>query len=42
LKRFGQLTSHGNPPALSFTPIHSGPYRFYADVITGAYNVKPV
>jgi hypothetical protein len=42
LKRFGQLTSHGNPPALSFTAIHTGPYRFFADVITGAYNVKPV
>ena len=42
LKRFGQLTSHGNPPALSFTAIHTGPYRFYADVITGAYSVQPV
>jgi len=42
LKRFGQLTSHGNPPALSFTAIHTGPYRFYADVITGGYSVKPV
>ena len=42
LKRFGQLTSHGNPPALSFTPIHTGPYLFYADVITGAYSVKQV
>ena len=40
LKRFGQLTSHGNPPALNFTPIHTGLYRFYADVITGAYSVK--
>ena len=42
LKRFGRLTSHGNPPALSFTAIHTGPYRFYADVITGGYGVKPV
>ena len=42
LKRFGQLTSHGNPPALTFTPIHTGLYRFYADVITGAYSVKAV
>ncbi len=42
LKRFGQLTSHGNPPALSFTALHTGPYRFYADVITGGYSVKPV
>jgi hypothetical protein len=42
LKRFGQLTSHGNPPALTFTPIHTGLYSFYADVITGAYSVKAV
>lgn len=42
LKRYGQLTSHGNPPALSFTPIHTGPYLFYADVITGAYSVRQV
>jgi len=42
LKRHGRLTSHGNPPPLSFTPIHSGPYRFYADVITGAYSVQPL
>ena len=42
LKRFGQLTSHGNPPALSFTALHTGPYRFYADVITGGYSVKPI
>ena len=42
LKRYGQLTSHGNPPPLNFTPIHTGLYRFYADVITGAYSVKAV
>ena len=42
LKRYGQLTSHGNPPALSFTAIHTGPYRFFADVITGGYSVKPI
>lgn len=42
LKRYGRLTSHGNPPPLSFTPIHSGPYRFYADVTTGAYSVLPL
>jgi len=41
-KRFGQLISHGNPAALSFTAIHTGPYRFFAHVITGAYNVGPV
>ena len=42
LRRYGQLTTHGNPPALSFTPIHSGPYRFWADVISGAYSVLPL
>ena len=41
LKRFGQLTSHGNPPALEFTATHTGPYRFYVDVVFGGYSVKP-
>ena len=41
LKRFGQLTSHGNPPALEFTPTHTGAYRFYADLVLGGYSVKP-
>jgi len=42
LRRHGQLTTHGNPPALSFTPVHTGPYRFFADVITGSYSVHPI
>ena len=41
LNLFGQLTSHGNPPALEFTPTHSGCYRFYADLIVGGYSVMP-
>ena len=41
LNLFGQLTSHGNPPALEFTPTHSGCYRFYADLIVGGYSVLP-
>ena len=41
LKRFGQLTSHGNPPALEFTATHTGQYRFYVDVVFGGYSVKP-
>ena len=41
LNRFGQLTSHGNPPALAFTPTHTGCYRFYADLIVGGYSVLP-
>ncbi len=41
LKRFGQLTSHGNPPALEFTPTHTGQYRFYVDIVFGGYSVKP-
>ena len=28
LKRFGQLTSHGNPPPLEFTATHTGQYAF--------------
>jgi len=42
LKRHGQLTTHGNPPALSYTSIHTGPHRFFADVISGAYSVHPL
>ena len=41
LKRFGQLTSHGNPPALEFTPTHTGNYRFFVDVVHGGYSVRP-
>ena len=41
LKRFGQLTSHGNPPALEFTATHSGQYRFYVDIIFGGYSIQP-
>ena len=41
LKRFGQLTSHGNPPALEFTPTHTGQYRFYVDIVFGGYSVVP-
>lgn len=41
LKRFGQLTSHGNPPALEFTATHTGQYRFYVDIVFGGYSVQP-
>ena len=41
LKRFGQLTSHGNPPALEFTPTHTGNYRFFVDIVHGGYSVRP-
>ncbi|HCZ02351.1 MAG TPA: hypothetical protein DHV39_02905 [Verrucomicrobiales bacterium] len=41
LKRFGQLTSHGNPPPLEFTATHTGQYRFYVDIVFGGYSVKP-
>ena len=41
LRRFGRLTSHGNPPALEFTAMHSGPHRFYADLTLGSYSVLP-
>ena len=41
LRRFGRLTSHGNPPALEYTAMHSGPYRFYADLTIGSYSVLP-
>lgn len=41
LRRFGRLTSHGNPPPLEFTAIHSGPHHFYADLTIGCYSVAP-
>ena len=41
LKRYGQLTSHGNPPALEFKATHTGQYRFYVDVVFGGYSVRP-
>lgn len=41
LRRYGRLTSHGNPPPLEFTAMHTGPYRFYADLTIGSYSVSP-
>jgi hypothetical protein len=41
LRRYGRLTSHGNPPPLEFTAMHSGPFRFYADLSLGTYSVAP-
>ena len=41
LKEYGQLTTHGNPPALEFTPKSSGCYTFAANLETGAYSVQP-
>ena len=40
LQKYGQLTSHGNPPALQYEAKNSGLHEFYADLITGAYSVK--
>ena len=40
LKLYGQLTSHGNPPALQFQSKHTGSHEFFADLNTGAYSVK--
>lgn len=40
LRRHGQLTTHGNPPALSFKASCSGWYRFLVDLQTGAYGVQ--
>ncbi len=42
LRKYGQLTTHGNPPTLEVEPIASGPYLFYADITTGSYSVKPL
>jgi len=40
LRHHGHLTSHGNPPPLSFTPPVDGAYRFHVDLNTGAYAVE--
>lgn len=42
LKRHGHLTTHGNPPAITFRPRLSGWHRFAVDLNTGAYAVSPV
>lgn len=42
LKIYGHLTTHGNPPAISFTPRESGLHRFVVDLRTGAYSVIPL
>jgi hypothetical protein len=41
LKTYGQLTTHGDPPTLKFTPANRGCYRFIANLETGAYAVEP-
>ncbi|MGK7873985.1 MAG: hypothetical protein AB4426_11935 [Xenococcaceae cyanobacterium] len=40
LKVYGQLTTHGNPPTLQFTPTSSGWYTFTVNLETGAYSVQ--
>ena len=40
LKFHGQLTTHGNPPAISYVPKQTGWYRFSVDLNTGAYAVS--
>ncbi len=41
LKKYGQLTTHGDPPTLEFTPKADGCYTFEANLETGAYSVQP-
>lgn len=41
LKVYGQLTTHGDPPSLQFTPPSTGYYTFTANLETGAYSVQP-
>lgn len=40
LKVYGQLTTHGDPPTLKFTPQVSGEYTFRVNLETGAYFVQ--
>ncbi|MFQ6537720.1 MULTISPECIES: hypothetical protein [Aphanothece] len=42
LKKHGHLTSHGNPPPISFKPSRTGWHRFVVDMNTGAYSVNVV
>lgn len=42
LRHYGHLTTHGNPPALKFTPRTGGLHRFVVDLRTGAYGVTPL
>jgi len=42
LRRYGHLTTHGNPPALTFTPTQEGWHRFSVDLVTGGYSVQPL
>ena len=42
LVSYGQLTTHGDPPALEFACRQSGDYDFIANLDSGAYGVLPV
>ena len=42
LKKYGQLTTHGNPPPLSYSAKRDGWHRFFVDLHTGAYAIHPV
>lgn len=41
LIRYGQLTTHGNPPPLHYVCRQSGMHRFLVDLETGAYSITP-
>ncbi|MCP9927033.1 hypothetical protein [Cyanobium sp. CH-040] len=41
LRRYGQLTTHGNPPPIRYRPKQTGMHRFCVDLNTGAYSVQP-
>jgi ankyrin repeat protein len=40
LIRYGQLTTHGDPPALEYVCRRSGPHEFIVDLDTGGYGVR--
>jgi hypothetical protein len=42
LRTYGHLTTHGNPPALRFTPKETGWHRFSVDLVTGGYSIQPL
>ncbi len=42
LKRYGHLTSHGNPPAITYRATFNGLHRFIVDLATGAHGITHV
>ena len=42
LRLYGQLTTHGNPPPIQFTPSMTAKHLVLVDLWSGAYGIKPI